>query len=83
MLDLSYLITIEATNDPEFFSFYSDELEGFTGVGHSIEDCLYRYRARHGMREHVQTMREQKMKVPKANKNPRVTILNTPRRKSA
>jgi len=81
MLDLAYSLVIEATDDPEFFSFYSDELDGFTGVGHSIEDCLYR--ARHGMREHVQLMREQKMKPPKPNKNPRVTIINTPRRKSA
>ena len=81
MLDLSYSLTIEATDDPEFFSFYSDELEGFTGVGHSVEDCLYR--ARHGMREHVQLMREQGMKPPKVNKNPRVIIVNTPRRKSA
>jgi len=40
MLDLKYDLTIEATDDPSFFSFYSTELEGFTGVGHSVEDCL-------------------------------------------
>lgn len=41
MIDLQYDLTIEATDDPMFFSFYSAELEGFTGVGHSVEDCLY------------------------------------------
>lgn len=40
MIDLQYALTIEATDDPAFFSFYSTELEGFTGVGHSVEDCL-------------------------------------------
>jgi hypothetical protein len=34
-------LTIEATEDPSFFGFFSAELEGFTGVGHSVEDCLY------------------------------------------
>jgi len=33
---------IEATQDPNFFTFYSPDLEGFTGVGNSIEDCLYK-----------------------------------------
>lgn len=33
MIDLKYALTIEATEDPIFFSFYSTELEGFTGVG--------------------------------------------------
>jgi len=81
MLDLSYSIAIEATDDPEFFSFYSEELEGFTGIGHSVEDCLYR--ARHGMRDHVKIMRDQGLKPPKVNKSPRVTIVNATRRKSA
>lgn len=37
MIDLSYSLVIEATEDPAFFAFYSPDLEGFTGVGHSIE----------------------------------------------
>ena len=41
MLDLGYSLIIEATADPNFFSFYSPDLAGFTGVGHSIEDCLH------------------------------------------
>jgi predicted RNase H-like HicB family nuclease len=82
MIDLPYSLIIEATDDPDFFSFYSDELQGFTGVGHSIEDCLYR--ARHGMRDHVETMRERRLKVPKANGNPKVVIVNAAaRRRSA
>ena len=44
MLELKYSLVIEATEDPNFFGFYSPDLEGFTGVGHSIEDCLYKAR---------------------------------------
>jgi hypothetical protein len=33
---------IEATEEPNFFSFYSPDLEGFSGVRHSVEDCLYK-----------------------------------------
>lgn len=81
MLKLPYSLIIEATDDPEFFGFYSPDLEGFTGIGHSIEDCLYR--ARWGMKEHVQILRSRRLKVPRANKNPTVTIQNEVRRKSA
>ena len=49
-------------------------LEGFTGVGHSVEDCLYQ--ARWGMLEHVALLQEQSLPVPPANPNPRVTIQN-------
>jgi predicted RNase H-like HicB family nuclease len=74
MLNLAYSLTIEATDDPSFFSFYSDELQGFSGVGHSVEDCLYK--ARFGMAEHVALLVEEKMPVPPANPNPRVLIQN-------
>ena len=40
MIDLPYSLVIEATEEPDFFGFYSPELEGFTGVGHSVEDWL-------------------------------------------
>jgi hypothetical protein len=33
MIELKYSLVIEATEDPNFFGFYSPELEGFTGVG--------------------------------------------------
>jgi predicted RNase H-like HicB family nuclease len=75
MIDLKYDLTIEATDDPNFFSFYSTELEGFTGVGHSVEDCLYQ--AKWGMIEHVGLLEEQGLPVPRPNPNPRVVIENT------
>jgi predicted RNase H-like HicB family nuclease len=58
MIDLKYSLVIEATEDPTFFGFYSPELAGFTGIGHSVEDCLYQ--ARWGMEKHVALLREQK-----------------------
>jgi predicted RNase H-like HicB family nuclease len=74
VIDLLYSIVIEATEDPSFFSFYSPELEGFTGVGHSIEDCLYK--AKWGMQDHVALLKEQKLPVPAPNSKPRVLIQN-------
>ncbi len=74
MIDLKYSLVIEATEDPNFFGFYSPDLEGFTGVGNSIEDCLYK--ARWGMEEHVALMRERGLPVPPAARDPRVTIQN-------
>jgi len=35
MIELKYSLIIEATDDPIFFGFYSPDLEGFTGIGHS------------------------------------------------
>ena len=72
MLDLKYSLIIEATKDPTFFGFYSPDLEGFTGVGHSVEDCLYK--ARWGMVEHIALMEERGLSVPKPNQNPNVVI---------
>ena len=74
MIDLKYSLIIEATEDPTFFGFYSPDLEGFTGVGHSIEDCLYQ--AKWGMEEHLSFLREQGMTVPQENSNPKITIQN-------
>jgi predicted RNase H-like HicB family nuclease len=74
MITLPYSLVIEATKDPDFFGFYSPELEGFTGVGHSIEDCLYK--ARWGMADHTQTLREQSLPVPAPNTNPTIVIQN-------
>jgi predicted RNase H-like HicB family nuclease len=75
MIDLKYALIIEATEDPTFFGFYSTELEGFTGVGHSVEDCLYQ--AKWGMIEHVGLLEERGLPVPPPNPNPRVIIENT------
>ncbi len=74
MLDLKYSLTIEATEDPNFFGFYSPELEGFTGAGNSIEDCLYK--AKWGMEEHVALLRERGLPRPHSISNASVTIRN-------
>ena len=74
MIDLKYSLVVEATEDPTFFGFFSSDLQGFTGVGHSIEDCLYQ--ARWGMEEHVQLLRQQGLPVPPENPNPTVIVRN-------
>ena len=56
MIDLPYSLIIEATEEPDFFGFYSTDLEGFSGIGHSVEDCLFK--ARWGMKEHVELLKE-------------------------
>lgn len=81
MIDLKYPLVIEATEDPSFFSFYSPELEGFTGVGHSVEDCLYK--ARWGMEEHTALLLEQNLPVPAPNADPTVTVQYERRLESA
>jgi predicted RNase H-like HicB family nuclease len=74
MIDLKYSLVIEATEDPTFFSFYSPDMEGFTGVGSSVEDCLYK--AKWGMEEYISLLKERKLPVPKRNPNPNITIKN-------
>ncbi len=74
VLDLKYSLVIEATSDANFFGFYSPTLEGFTGAGHSIEDCIYK--ARRGMKEHVNLLREKGFPVPPPDSNPSVLIRN-------
>jgi predicted RNase H-like HicB family nuclease len=77
VIGLKYSLVIEATEDPNFFGFYSPDLEGFTGIGHSIEDCLYK--ARWGIEEHVAMLREMGLPVPEPNRDPRVVIQNEKR----
>ena len=74
MIDLKYSLIIEATADPTFFGFFSPDLDGFTGTGRSIEDCLQQ--ARLGMEEHVALLKERGLPVPPVNPNPTVTIKN-------
>jgi predicted RNase H-like HicB family nuclease len=74
MIELPYSLVIEATREPDYFGFYSPELEGFSGVGHSVEDCLYK--AKWGMKEHVELLTEQQLPVPPPNSNPVVMIQN-------
>ena len=77
MLDLKYSLIIEATEEPDFFGFYSPDLEGFTGVGHSVEDCLYQ--ARWAMEDHIAVLKQEGLSVPKPNPNPTVIIQNDPK----
>lgn len=74
MINLKYSLIIEATDDPTFFGFYSPDLEGFTGIGHSIEDCLYQ--ARWGMEEHLDLLRDKGLPIPTSSSNPTVVIQN-------
>lgn len=81
MIDFKYSLIIEATEEPDFFGFYSPDLEGFSGIGHSIEDCLYK--ARWGMKEHVKFLIEAGLPVPSETDNPRIIIQNQPATKAA
>jgi predicted RNase H-like HicB family nuclease len=74
MIDLPYSLVIEATEEPDFFGFYSTDLEGFSGVGHSVEDCLFK--ARWGMKEHVELLKEKNLPVPERNTDPKIVIQN-------
>ncbi|MCI4624913.1 MAG: hypothetical protein L3V56_03025 [Candidatus Magnetoovum sp. WYHC-5] len=74
MVELEYSLIIEATIDPDYFGFYSLELEGFTGIGHSVEDCLYK--AKWGMKEHIDLLRGNGLPVPAKNPNPKIIIQN-------
>ncbi len=77
MIDLPYSLVIEATEEPDYFGFYSRSLEGFSGVGHSVEDCLYK--AKWGMAEHVALLKERGLSVPASDANPTITIQNEER----
>jgi predicted RNase H-like HicB family nuclease len=77
VIDLPYSLVIEATDEPDFFGFYSPELEGFTGVGRSVENCLEQ--ARCGMSEHVELLAERGLPIPDRNPNPTMLIKNAGR----
>jgi len=78
MIDLPCSLIIEATEELDYFGFYSLDLEGFTGIGHSVEDCIYK--AKWGMREHIALLREQGLPVPQINPDPAITIENGKKR---
>jgi predicted RNase H-like HicB family nuclease len=81
MIDLEYSLIIEATVEPDFFGFYSPDLSGFSGVGHSIEDCVYK--AKWGMIEHISLLKQRGLPVPSKNLNPNITICNEETSKAA
>ena len=74
MIELPYSLIIEATDEPDYFGFYSTDLEGFSGIGHSVEDCLYK--AKWGMKEHVDLMKKQGLPIPPENQEPKIIIQN-------
>ena len=74
MIDLPYSLTIEATVEPDYFGFFSPDLEGFTGIGHSIEDCVYK--AKWGMKEQMELLKERGLPVPPPVNSPRIIVKN-------
>jgi predicted RNase H-like HicB family nuclease len=74
MIELPYSLVIEATEEPDYFGFYSPDLQGFTGMGHSVEDCLHK--AKWAMKEHVELLRKHRLPVPPSEPNPEITIQN-------
>ncbi len=75
MIELKYSLVIEATEAPCFFCFFSPDLPGFTGVGNSVEDCLYK--ARTGTADFLEAMRSIGTEPPKPKRNPKVVIQNS------
>jgi predicted RNase H-like HicB family nuclease len=74
MIDLPYSLIIEATERPDYFRFHSPDLEGFSGIGHSVEDCIYR--ARWAMKEHIARLEKQGLPVPHFDPSPKIVIQN-------
>jgi len=74
VIELKYSLVIEATEDTDHFGFYSPELVGFTGIGHSVEDCLYK--AKLGIIEHVELLEKQRLPIPSQNPDPTIVIQN-------
>ena len=74
MITLPYSLIIEATDEPDYFGFYSLELEGFSEIGHSVEDCLFK--AKWGMKEHIDLLKEKGLPIPQQNPEPKIIIQN-------
>ena len=81
MIELPYSLIVEATEEADYFGFYSPDLEGFSGIGHSLEDCLYK--AKWGMKEHVELLQERGLPVPSPSSEPRIVVQNEKKRDSA
>jgi predicted RNase H-like HicB family nuclease len=74
MIELPYSLIIEATEEPDFFTYFSPDLSGFSGVGHSVEGCIYQ--ARLAMAEHATVLSETNRPVPPQVRNPTITVQN-------
>jgi predicted RNase H-like HicB family nuclease len=77
-IGLPYSLIIEAAERPDYFGFYSPDLEGFSGIGHSVEDCIYK--AKWGMKEHIALLERQGLPVPVFNLDPKIIIQNEKKR---
>lgn|GEM_PF-325798 len=73
--ELKYPLVIEVTDDPNFFGFYSPDLKGFTGVEHTVKDCLYQ--ACWGMDEHTGVIKNLGLEVPQTEGEPMDLITHT------
>nr|VFK46564.1 MAG: Sugar or nucleoside kinase, ribokinase family [Candidatus Kentron sp. SD] len=69
---LPYSLIIEATDEPNLLGFFSPDLEGFIGSGHSIEHCIDE--AGQGMIEHIALLEKNDLPVPPANPKARIII---------
>ena len=78
MIEFPYLLIIEATEEPDYFGFYSPDLAGFSGIGHSVEDCLFK--AKWGMKEHIEFLKQEGIPVPPTNPDPKIIVQNEKRR---
>ncbi|HJW85807.1 MAG TPA: type II toxin-antitoxin system HicB family antitoxin, partial [Candidatus Brocadiaceae bacterium] len=67
MIELEYSLIIEATEATDYFGFYSPDLEGFTGIGHSVEDCIYK--AKWGLKDHISLLKEKGLPIPQRKNN--------------
>ena len=72
MKNLPYTICIDAREEPGYYSFYSPDLYGFSGVGTSIDDCLKK--AEWGVRKHLEIMKERRLPLPPANVKAEIVI---------
>ncbi len=72
MINLPYSLVIEVTNEPDYFGFYSPDLTGFTGIGHSIENCVYQ--ARYAMKEFVEELQANSLPVPTPSNRTMIVI---------
>ena len=78
MIQFPYSLIIEATEEPDYFGFYSPDLAGFSGIGHSVEDCLFK--AKWGMKEHIELLKQEGIPVPPSNPDPKIIVQNEKRR---
>jgi len=48
--------------------------EGLSGIGHSVEDCLFK--AKWGMKEHVELLMQEGLPVPLEKTDPKIIVQN-------